>query len=323
MYQLLKGTAFNLPLADASIQTIITSPPYWGLRKYSDQNADQYGLEKTPEDYVLRTVEWLHEAWRVLKNDGILWLNIGDSYYGSLKGAGGSGPSSEKQISNPGSYHDAEILAVGSSLKHPIIRRKSLCLIPERVAIAAQEMGWIVRSRCIWHKLNVMPHPVKDRPTNDVEHIWQLTKSEKYYYDREAVAVPAKPEYFSRYNSDFAAKAGTDDAMPNGSTYCPKGKRTVKTTRNLRTVWSFSNGQTKDAHFATFNAELPRRCILASTRAGDTVLDPFCGSGTTGLVAVGLERRFVGVDLAYHDVARKRIEAALSQRASNSKRTGV
>lgn len=319
-YILLKASAFSMPLADESIQCIVTSPPYWALRVYADQDrASQYGLEPTPEAYVSRTIEWLREAKRVLKRDGVCWLNIGDSYFGSLKGAGGSGPSSKKQITNKGSYFDADTLgAITGKQKHPTLKAKDLCLIPERIALAAQEDGWYVRSRVIWHKTNVMPLPVKDRPTNDLEHIWMLTKSPKYYYDWEAVAEPANPKHFGRYKSSFGNKTGIEEALPNGGDHYPRGLRPAYAKRNLRTVWKFSNGQCREAHFATFNQELPRRAILASTRPDDRVLDPFCGSGTTGMVALQLGRSFCGLDLAYHGTAARRLAASLPLPAASN-----
>lgn len=319
-FQLLKASAFQMPLAAGSVQCIVTSPPYWALRKYLSQGADQYGLEPTPEAYVESTLRWLREAWRVLRDDGILWLNIGDSYYGSGKGSGGSSlANSPKQRTNKGSYHEGEQLGALSTQKHSVLKPGDLCLIPERIAIDAQEEGWYVRSRCIWHVTNRMPHPCKTRPNNDLEFIWQLTKrpSGEYFYDAAAVAVPAKPEHFKRYESEFGSKPGSEDSMPNGKSNFARGKRKPKATRNLRTVWSFSNGQVKGAHTAAFNPELPRRCILASTRPGDLVLDPFCGSGTTGMVATRLGRRFVGLDLYYHDDARSRIMATTQQAAES------
>ena len=205
------------------------------------------------------------------------------------------------------------------AFRHEGIKPKDLCLIPQRVALAAQADGWWVRSDIIWAKPNPMPESVRDRPTDAYEHVFMFTKGASYYWDKVAVLEPCKPESYVRWNpnkpkvesvgsknAEFSKTqlGATRISEKSGALIDPRG-------RNLRNVWAFPTQPYKGAHFATFPEKLPRLCILAASKPGDVVLDPFCGSGTTGKVALELGRRFIGVDLAYQDLATARIGKAL------------
>ncbi|KKL45453.1 hypothetical protein LCGC14_2355520, partial [marine sediment metagenome] len=236
-----------------------------------------YGLEPTVEMYVQHTVEILREIRRVLRDDGVVFWNIGDSYAASNRGSGGHSP---KQDSNRGSWtpgnHRNEI---SDGLKP-----KDLCLIPFRVALAAQADGWWVRSDIIWAKPNPMPESVTDRPTRSHEYILMLTKSAKYYWDAEAVKENTSGNTHSRGTKLSPPSETTSEqhiqvdgrrAHKDWSRYTPE----ILSHRNLRSVWTFTTEPYPEAHFAVFPEELPKRCILAATRTGDLVLDPFAGSG--------------------------------------------
>lgn len=364
-------------LPDASVQCCVTSPPYYGLRDYGV--AGQIGLERSMHDFIAAMVEVFREVRRVLRDDGTLWLNLGDSYTGSAS-TGGLGKET--------AYTGKRFLPSkgGSGLKP-----KDLMLIPERVALALQDDGWYIRSRIIWHKLSAMPESVTDRPTKAHEHIWLLSKSERYFYDKEAASEPVtqderRPTFRGgayvnnatfengeggkstvtgnvrvKVPSGWDTKPGSHGtihregrtqepeyatvgighnererkAVPNGAVKrsgnkerkpaiargvpVDDGGRTVGAVagsvpwegamRNWRDVWPIGPEPFKEAHFATFPTEIPRRAILAGSRPGDTILDPFGGAGTTGLVADRLQRDAVLIELnpTYADMARKRI----------------
>jgi DNA modification methylase len=288
-------------LETGSVQTIVTSPPYWGLRDYGV--AGQLGLERTPEEYVCHLVELFRELRRVLRDDGTLWLNLGDSFAGSNKGMGKEKAyGGAKQLTNVGSV-GVPVQDWGTLGLKP----KDLVGIPWRVAFALQADGWYLRSDIIWHKPNPMPESVTDRPTKAHEYIFLLSKSSKYYYDADAVR--------ERATSDFGK--GKTDAVQKYSHM----KRNIAhsgwlggdgETRNKRSVWTVTTKPFKGAHFATFPKDLIAPCILAGAPVGGVVLDPFTGSGTTGLVSVELGRSFVGMELnpEYHAMATARIATA-------------
>lgn len=256
-----------------SVQTCITSPPYFGLRDYGHEG--QIGLEDTPEEYVDRLVEVFREVRRVLRDDGTLWLNIGDSY------AGGSG--------NYGSG----------------VKAKDLMGFPWQVAFALRADGWYLRSDIIWHKTNPMPESVTDRPTRAHEHIFLLTKSPRYYYDAEAIKEPAR-NWGTRDRSQM--RDGTTD--PKLKHHGLAGREWEENPmKNKRSVWTVPTKAYKGAHFATFPTDLIDPCVLAGSQESDLVLDPFAGSGTTGVVALRHNRNFIGCELnpEYAQMARDRI----------------
>ena len=290
MNQLILGNCLDvLPtLPAASVNCVITSPPYFGLRDYGMD--EQIGLEQTPAEYVQKLVSVFRECWRVLRDDGTLWLNLGDSYNGS-GGAGGDykeGGLKEGQPKYPGR-------------KLTGLKSKDLIGIPWRVAFALQDDGWYLRSDIIWHKPNPMPESVTDRPTKSHEYIFLLTKSQKYYYDAEAIKEQAVVGWAgSTFNGerDLAVRPTTGD-----------GPRNETDTRNKRTVWTVPTSPYKGAHFATFPADLVKPMVLAGCPVDGTVLDPFNGSGTTGEVAIGLGRNYIGIELnpEYIKLANRRL----------------
>jgi DNA modification methylase len=257
-------------LPDQSIQCCITSPPYWGLRDYGV--VGQIGLEPTPEEYVEKMVEVFREVRRVLRDDGTLWLNLGDSYNGS-GGAGGDYAPGGLKAGQP-KYPGRRISA---------LKPKDLVGIPWRVAFALQEDGWYLRSDIIWHKPNPMPESVRDRPTKAHEYMFLLTKSGKYYYDADAVREPCATSDHERGDGNGPYRADHFNHNPLG--------------RNRRDVWTIPTRPYKGAHFATFPPALVEPCLLAGSKAGDAVLDPFGGSGTVGAVATEHGRDAVLIEL--------------------------
>jgi len=251
-------------IPDESVQCCVTSPPYWGLRDYG--HPDQIGQEPSPDEYVANLVSVFDEVRRVLRADGTLWLNLGDSYASTGR--------SEQKPSPKGTVGQA-VKATGRKViwgkdRHDNfawtlpggIKPKDLVGTPWMVAFALRDSGWWLRSEIIWQKPNVMPESVTDRPTTAHEKIFLLTKSASYYYDAEAIKEPAG-----------------------------------NVTRNKRSVWTVPTAPYKEAHFATYPPDLIRPCIMAGTKRGDVVLDPFGGSGTTGQVALELGRRAILLEL--------------------------
>lgn len=284
-------------LAAASVQCCVTSPPYWGLRDYNVEG--QIGLEKTPGEYVARLVEVFREVRRTLCDDGTLWLNLGDSYSSNIGKWGGR--TSGKHARGLHGGHQTSSQAHGGKIEG--LKPKDLLLMPARVALALQADGWYVRSDVIWAKPNPMPESVKDRPTRSHEHIYLLSKSADYYYD--AKAIEEKAVGGARGSTFTEGKTAI-----NGGERLGRGPRNYDAPmRNRRDVWTITPKPYRGAHFAVFPPELPRLCILASSRIGDVVLDPFSGSGTTGAVAEKLGRKFIGIDLneAYRALAEQRI----------------
>ena len=292
MIRVLHGDCRELlpTLPDASVQCVVTSPPYYGLRSYlPDGHPDkslELGLEATPDEYVAQMVAVFREVRRVLRDDGTVWLNLGDSYAASTKGSGGHNP---KQDSNRGSWMDDCSWRIPSGLKP-----KDLLMMPARVALALQADGWWLRSDIIWHKPNPMPESVTDRPTSSYEHVFLLTKRSRYFYDADAVREDA--EYGrSVETASWHAKADAGSAGVRFSNTSTPGNGG---TRNCRNVWTIATSPYRGAHFATFPPELAERCIRAGSKPGDTILDPFGGAGTTGLVADRLQRNVVLIELS-------------------------
>jgi DNA modification methylase len=291
-------------LPDACVQTVVTSPPYFGLRDYGHD--DQIGLEQTPQAFVEELCKVFDEIWRVLKDDGTLWVNLGDSYAAfrdskatpdSLRNGQGT------NVAQAANRNPSNLRAAG--LKH-----KDLIGIPWRFALAMQERGWYLRSDIIWHKPNPMPESVTDRPTKSHEYIFLLTKSAKYFYDYEAIKEDATTEPTVRdrskenYQQSFSGGRFSEGARQFGSDDMKKNKRTV---------WTVTTKPYKEAHFATYPPDLIEPCILAGTKEGEIVLDPFSGSGTTGEVALQHGRNYIGLELNpdYAELSRKRLTEAV------------
>lgn len=281
----------NLP--DGVFHTCVTSPPYFGLRDYG--HAGQIGLEPTPDEFVEALVRVMREVRRVLRDDGTLWLNLGDSYAGSWgnqgrkETRGTQRPINVPMMQNLRPYPDKKSntgkIPEGSGLKP-----KDLIGIPWRVAFALQADGWYLRQDIIWHKPNPMPESVRDRCTKAHEYIFLLSKSPTYYFDAEAMQEPSvKGAAGSSFN-----KGKTAEHQLNRSSDVERAETGM---RNRRSVWTVATKPFKGAHFATFPPDLIEPCVLAGAPVGGLVLDPFAGAGTTGLVAKRTGREFVGIEL--------------------------
>ncbi len=345
---IINGNALHIPLADKTVQCVITSPPYWGLRDYGtakweggDSDCDhkgkpmatkagfnerytgkkpintdkqseclefykdicgkcgahridaQLGLEKTPEEYVANMVSVFREVWRVLKDDGVLWLNLGDSYASSAacerrSTIGAGSPDKTVRRAN----------RLGNGLKN-----KDLVGIPWMVAFALRADGWYLRQDIIWHKPNPMPESVKDRCTKSHEYIFLLTKSAKYFYNNDAIREPQAKESLERLkrgwngNGDRGYPGGPQNHIKN---YMGKTQEEVDALpgRNRRSVWTVTTKPYRGAHFATFPPDLVEPMVLAGSRKGDIVLDPFSGTSTVKIVSVKHERRYAGLELS-------------------------
>jgi DNA modification methylase len=355
-------------LEAGSVQCVVTSPPYYGLRDYGtarweggDLGCDhaekrggngsastkqvtsagtqdyqykdvcrkcgairvdnQIGLEETPEAYVEKMVQVFQEVRRVLADDGTLWLNLGDSYAGSGKGTGDTKTNNKQN----GASRGVRIGSVHGESGHtsgvtppPGYKAKDLLGIPWMIAFALRADGWYLRSDIIWHKPNPMPESVTDRPTKAHEYIFLLTKSAKYFYDAEAIQEPSvdqdriklpgsepKSQNPNRTDNDMAERVREKykNLQYNGQkprTMHEKrlnGEEYTSLVRNKRSVWTVATKPYPEAHFATFPPDLIEPCILAGSRPGDTVLDPFNGSGTTGAVSIKHHRNYTGIDL--------------------------
>jgi DNA modification methylase len=347
-------------LPDASVQTVVTSPPYWGLRDYGTANwtggdescehikdpsktkkfgndefnknrpsreatklpgyyykdlcescgaifeDNQIGLEQSPDDFIEQLCIVFDEVWRVLKDDGTIWVNLGDSY-----------SAMRDSKASPDSLRTGEGTRVGSAanrnpenLRKAGLKHKDLVGIPWRFAFAMQARGWYLRSDIIWHKPNPMPESVTDRPTKSHEYIFLMTKSPRYYYDHEAIkedAIWAEEK-----------RAGKGRLHYDGKRQGEKGTGqenfvSIVDKKNKRSVWQVNVKGYKEAHFATYPTELIEPCILAGSKEGDTVLDPFSGSGTTGEVALKHGRNYIGLELnpEYAAISEKRITDAV------------
>jgi DNA modification methylase len=297
----------TLPTLEAeSVHCCVTSPPYWGLRDYGVEG--QLGLEPTPDEYVAKMVAVFREVRRVLRDDGTLWLNLGDSYAATTKGSGG--PDSSSTLVGTKAEHNGQRMTPRKMLLGSL-KPKDLVGIPWRVAFALQADGWYLRQDIIWHKPNPMPESVRDRCTKAHEYIFLLAKSERYYYDAEAVGEETSARTLER---DRYTRGGNNKAIGVYTSGARKDNNTARhinhsSTRNRRSVWTVTTKPYKGAHFATFPPKLIEPCILAGCPVGGTVLDPFTGSGTTGAVALEHGRKFVGVELngEYIELAKARI----------------
>lgn len=310
------------------VQTCVTSPPYFGLRDYG--HARQIGLESSPDEYVAQLVEAFRGVRRVLRDDGTVWLNLGDSYAGSwgAQSRGATSALADRSISaqqiaaHPKGQTRTGCIPAGVDYK-----AKDLIGIPWLVAFALRADGWYLRSEVIWHKANPIPESVRDRPTKAHEQVFLLSKQPRYFYDVDAIAEAAQYEgpngaQRSPYGQGFSRRTPEQEANRRTK------RRTVRDgidvngggqgsgemsypvhSRNKRTVWTISSQPFPGAHFATFPPALIEPMILAGSREGDTVLDPFAGAGTTGMVALRHGRGFIGCELnpEYVEIARARI----------------
>jgi len=275
-------------------QTCVTSPPYYGLRDYGHEG--QIGLEETPEDYIKAMVEVFRCVWDVLEDDGTLWLNIGDSYYNYRPGKG----QALVQQSVANSNQDLPQTCARRGNKLEGLKEKDLIGIPWMLAFALRADGWYLRQDIIWHKPNPMPESVQDRCTKAHEYIFLMSKSQKYYYDADAIKeASVDPEgSANRYKTPFFAgeKHESGGYSATGATHT-KGIKEFDGNRNKRSVWTVNVKPYAGAHFAVFPSDLIEPCILAGAPVGGVVLDPFMGSGTTGQVAQNLGRKYLGCEL--------------------------
>ena len=266
-------------------QTCVTSPPYYGLRDYGHEG--QIGLEETPEEYIKAMVEVFRCVWDVLSDDGTLWLNIGDSYCGT---------GSKGEWVDPKNPNGRNGQVISKTQKLFGYKSKDLIGIPWMLAFALRADGWYLRQDIIWHKPNPMPESVKDRCTKSHEYIFLLSKSDRYFFDSEAMREPAIHAGKVAHNGG-ASKGmckGYDGHRTRAGLQTPKP---VGDTRNRRSVWTVTTKPYKGAHFATFPPDLIEPCILAGSRPNDIVLDPFMGSGTTAQVALQHGRKYLGCEL--------------------------
>jgi len=279
-----------------SAQAVCTSPPYFQLRDYGV--AGQIGMEATPAEFVATLVDVFREVRRVMRDDGVLFVNLGRSYGGSVKG-NAPGPNSTVGHRWRGS---------SEQLQRTPGQAKSLLLIPERFAIAMSDDGWIVRDQIVWAKKAPMPESVRDRCTSSWEPIFMFTKQARYFWDAAAVAQTALQPLGQSRLTGSQAKTTAGGFTTNGTGNSTLGTNQGASTANMRNVWHLGPEPSREAHWASFPTEIPRRCILAASRKGDTILDPFVGSGTTLLVADRLERNGIGIDLnpEYAEIARRR-----------------
>lgn len=340
-------------LEPCSVQCAVTSPPYWGLRDYGVHG--QIGLEDLPdclgwatgqpcgECYICHMVEVFRALRTVLKDDGTLWVNMGDTYAHDSKWGGSSG----------GKNYTSRLGGLSRAKVSTGFKPKDMMMIPARLAMALQADGWYLRSDIIWAKNNGLPEPVQDRPSNAHEHIYLLSKSRIYFYDAEAVAEPCSLSTHARISQNLANQVGSHRANGGGKTNGPNRAVVKGSTRklaeagsgnknnesfnaalalpvenrNLRNVWQMNTAKFSEAHFAVFPPELPEKCIKAGSKEGDLILDPFSGAATTGLVAVQLRRRYVGIEINPEYVAmseerlRKGYGATIEQIQNDSTKT--
>lgn len=340
-------------LPDESVHCVVTSPPYWGLRDYGTGNAG-IGLEETLAEHLAAIVEVFREVRRVLRSDGTLFLNYGDAYAGSWGAQGRGDKRSEMEIgeriagTKRKSLSETQIIAhpkrrQTGSLARSGLKAKDLMGLPWRIAFALQDDGWWLRQDIIWSKPNPMPESVTDRCTKAHEYVFLLSKSERYYFDQEAILEPASPNTHARLAQDVANQIGSERAHAGGKTNgnmkavartvgvgsnarprkaAPNGSGTknnpsfdaamavMPTMRNKRSVWEVATQPFSEAHFATFPPALVEPCILAGAPKGGVVLDPFGGAGTVGLVADRLQRDAILIELnpEYAAMAERRIK---------------
>jgi len=294
-------------MSGESVDCVVTSPPYFGLRDYGQDG--QYGLEASPAEYVETLRALFSEVRRVLTKDGTFWLNIGDSYYS------GKGSPTQPDVKNEARRPNSRTLdKPGQSWARP----KNLLGIPWRVAFALQDEGWNLRSEIIWAKRNCLPDPAPDRVARAHEQVFLFSKSRNYWFDTDAIREDSDPdqqahnERYAREYEGHTARAETT-GQPGNVNNVGIHSRPGKGGRPSRSVWTIAAQPFPEAHFAVMPLTLAERCVLAGCKPGGTVLDPFSGSGTTGLAATKHGRRYVGIDLSaeYLDLSLKtRLAAA-------------
>lgn len=301
-------------LPDGVAQMCVTSPPYFGLRDYGVDG--QIGLEQAPEEFVARLVEVFREVHRVLADDGTLWLNIGDSYAG-----GGGGNYTKNPIHAPHGQHITNVRNKPEWLANSGLKAKDLIGIPWMLAFALRADGWYLRQDIIWHKPNPMPESVRDRCTKAHEYVFLLSKSPKYFFDSKAMREEAQHPKVT-HKSSRKSPAQESAFLGNAPTNLGRCGTSENGTRNRRSVWTVATRPYKGAHFATFPPALIEPCILAGSRPGDIVLDPFMGSGTTAAVAVQHERQYIGCELneKYEALQNERINNAINSININNKK---
>lgn len=289
-------------LPDNSVQCCVTSPPYFGLRDYG--MSEQIGLEPTPDAFVDALVSVFREVRRVLREDGTLWVNIGDSYAGAGYSNHDLNGSEWKSDVN-GDKRKTRQQDQRKALTPLGIKSKDLIGIPWMLAFALRKDGWYLRQDIIWSKTSCMPESVKDRCTKSHEYLFLLTKSPRYYFDAEAIKTPAKQDWGTRDRQHGKYHNEGSGLQPHS------GLTKSYAMANKRSVWTITPSNFKGAHFATFPEALVEPCILAGSKPNDTVLDPFLGSGTTLAVAKRLGRNGIGVELnpEYAQIAETRIAA--------------
>jgi len=308
-----RDTMRDLKAQGVRVQCCVTSPPYFGLRDYGADG--QIGLESTPNQYIAKLVEVFSALREILADDGTLWLNLGDSYAGSGKGAW-SAPDERKvnvkEVYRPtgNTAREAEVTKLAGEDRKFGFKNKDLMMIPARVAMALQADGWYLRSACPWLKRNAMPDSTRDRPTTSIETIFLLSKSPKYYYDNEAVKVLART---GANGSRFDIGKTAEHQLNRASTEPRKedGKRARRASDWFFESWQgmlqddegdplafvVNTKPYREAHFATFPPKLIAPCIVAGCLTGGVVIDPFGGSGTTGEVATSLGRSAILCEL--------------------------
>lgn len=326
-------------MPDNFVNCCVTSPPYWGLRDYGVEG--QLGLEKTPNEYVEKIVNVFREVKRILKKDGTLWLNLGDSYNSTDAGKNPGGFQG-KQMRNNEQMNNA-YTRHGDTLKGKIkgLKPKDLVGIPWRVAFALQADGWYLRQDIIWSKPNPMPESVTDRCTKSHEYIFLMAKSERYYFNQESIRTPLKDISIARLAQNIESQKGSDrvpfktngnmkavrkqydKSMAGGGSkikghngyFDEYGNLICGDTANKKSVWTITTKPFKEAHFATFPEDLIVPCIFAGCPEGGIVFDPFIGSGTTGVVAMKYDRNFIGIELnaEYIEMANERISELKEQ----------
>ncbi len=316
-------------LPTGSVNCCVTSPPYYGLRDYGSNQ--QIGLEDSPDEYIEKLADIFDEVKRTLRDDGTLWINIGDSYAGSSKGTAHRPVSSSVHVQN--TNHGSLTIKDTNSYKGGDIKARDLIGIPWMLAFELRRRGWYLRQDIIWAKSNPMPESVKNRCTKSHEYIFLLSKAPHYYYDAESISEPVADSSVKRYAQNIASQKGSyaygrkngnmKAVLPRygGKKYTDNPDVFFRTKsgsayefrpkRNKRDVWTVSTKPYKGSHYATFPEDLVEPCILAGCPADGTVLDPFCGTSTVGVVCIRFGREYIGIDVNedYVRMSKERLSA--------------